>query len=652
MLKRKVMSALLAVVLVLSVFVPATAASAGSFTDVKKDDWFYSYVDYMSTNEYMKGTSAATFSPNDMMSRSMFVTVLSRLAKAAVDNNAASTFPDVEQGTWYTGAVVWASANQLVRGYDTGVFGTNDNITRQDIAVLLMRYLDFQKITLKDNALVASFTDAADISAYARDAVEYCRVHGLINGAPDGRFAPLQYATRAEVAAMIARMMAVIQEETTKPSGNGGGGGGGGGTDTPVVTTNHYSVEARIQVPMSDKGLILSSTYKLTTTDGVVSGDQNVDNIVTALISSGENKQALVNAVNEILGKVKGKSYSASAEGETITVSIDANGVISATTTASLTLLVPADEIAEIVNDLPGVVGTVSSDDVMTTLDALQKGEPENVHEEILTTLIEQAGKVADWNEDKVSKKIEEVIASDQYSEAVKTMLQSMSPKDVLDAAKDYEEQLQAFYDAHFQKVQRLAAVNAGSEGVVMTIDLDLTAYLEKAQSKYEAEKQRVIDEAGKRGINLNTEAFEKFYSACAPEKLVNSVGGKLALLSGDNYYALMSDVVNKSTALRATLTEENFAAVIEKFKSVAADKGITYTLYDKMSSLLSSKGGVLAGLGSSTLFEASQNVTKDNAASILDRLFNRLGIAVEGFEVPGEMLGTYEVSIKVTKTA
>ena len=650
-MKRKVMSALLAVVLVLSVFVPATAASADSFTDVKKDDWFYSYVDYMSTNEYMKGTSAATFSPNDMMSRSMFVTVLSRLAKAAVNNNAESTFPDVEQGTWYTGAVVWASANQLVRGYDTGVFGTNDNITRQDIAVMLMRYLDFQKITLKDNALVASFSDASDVSAYARNAVEYCRLHGLINGAPDGRFAPLQYATRAEVAAMIARMMAVIQEETTKPSGNGGGGGGGG-TDTPVVTTNHYRVEARIQVPMSDKGLILSNTYKLTTTDGVVSGDQNVDSIVTALISSGENKQALVNAMNEILGKVKGKSYSATAEGETITLSIDTNGVISATTTASLTLLVPADEIAEVVNNLPGVVGTVSSDDVMTTLEALQKGEPENVHEEILTTLIDQAGKVADWKEEKVSKKIEEVIASDQYSEAVKTMLQSMSPKDVLDAAKDYEKQLQAFYDAHFQKTQRLAAVNAGSGGVVMTIDLDLTAYLEKAQSKYEAEKQRVIVEAGKKGINLNTEAFEKFYSTCAPEKLVNSVGGKLALLSGDNYYALMSDVVNKSTALRATLTEENFAAVIEKFKSVAADKGITYTLYDKMSSLLSSKGGVLAGLGSSTLFEASQNVTKDNAASILDRLFNRLGIALEGFEVPGEMLGTYEVSIKVTKTA
>ena len=110
--------------------------------------------------------------------------------------------------------------------------------------------------------------------------------------------------------------------------------------------------------------------------------------------------------------------------------------------------------------------------------------------------------------------------------------------------------------------------------------------------------------------------------------------------------------MVNKSTALRATLTEENFAVVIEKFKSVAADKGITYTLYDKLSSLLSSKGGVLAGLGSSTLFEASQDVTKDNAASILDRLFNRLGIAVEGVEVPNEMLGTYEVSIKVTKTA
>ncbi|MBQ3100229.1 MAG: S-layer homology domain-containing protein, partial [Clostridia bacterium] len=99
--------------------VPAMAVSADepakSFADVKEGKWYYEGVMWCAEQGYMAGESETLFAPSKEMTRSMLVTVLAAIA--GVDTNADeykhSEFVDVKDGKWYTGAVVWANANNI-----------------------------------------------------------------------------------------------------------------------------------------------------------------------------------------------------------------------------------------------------------------------------------------------------------------------------------------------------------------------------------------------------------------------------------------------------------------------------------------------------------------------------------------------------------
>ena len=222
-MNRKLLSLVLCLAMMFSLTVNVSAASVSDFKDVPSNSWYYNSVKFVAEKDYMNGTSATTFSPSDDMTRAMFVTVLSRMAKVTVDNNAETSFADVKTGQWYTGAVAWANKNGLVTGYSSTKFGTDDPITREDIAVLVDRYVKFMKYNLKTKPQVDSFKDAADISDYAKDSVEACRLAGLYYGYTDGTLKPKENVTRAEVAAIIERMELLIDEATQLTiSPNGG----------------------------------------------------------------------------------------------------------------------------------------------------------------------------------------------------------------------------------------------------------------------------------------------------------------------------------------------------------------------------------------------------------------------------------------------
>lgn len=210
-MKKKIISLILSAAMVATAtVVPVSAADVKDFADVAADSWYYDSVDFVAERDYMNGTSATTFSPNDSMTRAMFVTVMARVAGAQTDNNAVTEFTDVPSGQWYTGAVQWGVEKGLVQGHGDGTFGTNDPITRQDTAVLAQRFLKWYSeatgLTPETGAKVDSFTDASSISDYAKDAVEYCRQIGLLTGYEDGSFQPLKTITRAEAATILKRM--------------------------------------------------------------------------------------------------------------------------------------------------------------------------------------------------------------------------------------------------------------------------------------------------------------------------------------------------------------------------------------------------------------------------------------------------------------
>ncbi|MDR1206323.1 MAG: S-layer homology domain-containing protein [Peptococcaceae bacterium] len=191
-------------------FVPLGGASGLSgglpFTDVRAADWFFYDVTYAYINNLMTGTAADTFSPNASLTRGMTVTILHRHAGSPVVSGA-DTFGDVSVGMYYTDAVNWAAANNIVSGYGNGRFGPGDDITREQLAAILARYVDFAGIILPLTRNDSSFADNADIAGYAKGAVETLFKAGIIGGKPGNLFDPKGGAMRAEAAAMLHRLL-------------------------------------------------------------------------------------------------------------------------------------------------------------------------------------------------------------------------------------------------------------------------------------------------------------------------------------------------------------------------------------------------------------------------------------------------------------
>ena len=175
------------------------------FTDVKTSDWSYDDIYYVWEKGLMQGTSETTFAPKIDTSRAMIVTILWRLEGEPVVNYAMS-FDDVADGQWYTEAIRWAQANNIVNGYSAEKFGPTDLITREQMAAILYRYAQSKGEGFTGSWMfLLDFEDAADISSWADEAMHWCVMKGLINGIGSDLLDPQGYATREQVAAILHR---------------------------------------------------------------------------------------------------------------------------------------------------------------------------------------------------------------------------------------------------------------------------------------------------------------------------------------------------------------------------------------------------------------------------------------------------------------
>lgn len=189
----------------------AGAIAAGDpFEDVAETDWFFENVEFVSARGYMVGMSETLFVPEGTLTRGQFVTILHRL-EGAPEVAYQETFTDVPQGQWYTDAILWANANGIVLGYNTGAFGVNDPITREQMVVMLSRFAgDYKGLELTEGTGLNGFADGVRVSDYAVSAMGWAVSAGLIQGSndPDGlRLNPGSGATRAQCAAIIQRFL-------------------------------------------------------------------------------------------------------------------------------------------------------------------------------------------------------------------------------------------------------------------------------------------------------------------------------------------------------------------------------------------------------------------------------------------------------------
>jgi hypothetical protein len=185
------------------------------FDDVNEDDWFYAAVKFVNVNGLMRGISDNLFSPDTALTRAMLVTILYRY-EGEPEVIVVSSFSDVAVGAWYTEAINWASVNGIADGYGNGMFGTNDNITREQLATMLYRYAKLKGLSVSKSVFLSEYSDVNKISAWALDAMKWANAEKLINGRTLSTLAPLGTATRAETATILQRFIENNDNKITK----------------------------------------------------------------------------------------------------------------------------------------------------------------------------------------------------------------------------------------------------------------------------------------------------------------------------------------------------------------------------------------------------------------------------------------------------
>ena len=174
------------------------------FADVPKNAWYVGAVEYAVQNGLMNGVGGDQFNPEGSMTRAMLVTVLWRFE--GEPEAGKNTFSDVPNGQWYTDAVAWAAANGVVNGVGNNRFDPEGKITREQMATILYRYAEKKGIDTGKRAELGAFPDAKQVSAYAKDPVQWAVAEKIINGS-DGKLLPQGDATRAQVATILMRFI-------------------------------------------------------------------------------------------------------------------------------------------------------------------------------------------------------------------------------------------------------------------------------------------------------------------------------------------------------------------------------------------------------------------------------------------------------------
>lgn len=178
------------------------------FADVWPGKWYYDAADVAFQQGFMNGVEQYTFQPNGALTRAMVVTILYRMSGDPSPASITNPFKDVASGKYYAEAVEWAYQNSIVNGMTAVTFEPNRSISRQEMAQMLVRYLDYQGADLPDEAPGAAdgYGDRKQISGWALKNVEIITSIGLMQGNEKGNFCPRGTATRAEGATVLCRM--------------------------------------------------------------------------------------------------------------------------------------------------------------------------------------------------------------------------------------------------------------------------------------------------------------------------------------------------------------------------------------------------------------------------------------------------------------
>ncbi|MDY3929869.1 MAG: S-layer homology domain-containing protein [Clostridia bacterium] len=173
------------------------------FLDLSEAEWARKEIEYCVEKGIVKGKSENMFYPNDLITREEFTALIVRAFEVKASGEA--DFNDVDKNQWYYGSIKAAYSSGIIKGQGD-IFGIGDNITRQDMAVIMYRVAKNNGLDLGAKS-ERKLSDIDSCSDYAREAIDTMYKANYINGVSEGIYQPMDNATRAQAVKIIYNLI-------------------------------------------------------------------------------------------------------------------------------------------------------------------------------------------------------------------------------------------------------------------------------------------------------------------------------------------------------------------------------------------------------------------------------------------------------------
>lgn len=177
-----------------------TAEPLNIYRDVPDNAWYAGDVNMAASLGLLHGTGHNCYSPNMKVTRDQSITAVYGLA-GSPSFESVHSFTDTRTNTWYSSAINWGVEQGIVSGIGGGAFGPSNEITRQDLVVMLYRLAG----SPESDGIITGYSDASSVKSYARPAVAWALKSGILYGNKD-KLNPKGTVIRSELAAFIVRM--------------------------------------------------------------------------------------------------------------------------------------------------------------------------------------------------------------------------------------------------------------------------------------------------------------------------------------------------------------------------------------------------------------------------------------------------------------
>ncbi|MBO4915916.1 MAG: S-layer homology domain-containing protein [Oscillospiraceae bacterium] len=182
-----------------------------AFDDIDDTQWYAAGIRYVLEHGIMNGMGDGKFNPNGKTTRAQLATILWNIEGRPVVSYTLD-FKDVKSSDWFVGAIRWAVSKKLMGGVDNKIFDPDGELTREQLVTILYRYAVLKGkgfggvISFKLN-----YPDADQVEEWAVEPFCWMTFNGIMNG-KDGKLAPKEGATRAEIATVLMRFNEIISK--------------------------------------------------------------------------------------------------------------------------------------------------------------------------------------------------------------------------------------------------------------------------------------------------------------------------------------------------------------------------------------------------------------------------------------------------------